>query len=125
MINAASISTTDPSLAQRVYWAALGIAPCLPTLTEEAEEAALEILKGVFAFAKRRGDTVIASQGVGSARVSYRDKDWFSATDRAALRAICAQASGAPSGVASLPAGSFPPPDPKLNSLWPEPWSKP
>lgn len=113
------LDPSDLELAQRIIAEARSYAPCLHSLPPPLRLEAISVLKGVLQEARPRQSRAISSQGVGSARVSYRTSDWFTAGDRMSLRGICREASGE-SGLSLAPAGSFPLPDEKMGRLWPE-----
>lgn len=102
-------------IARRVLAYARTIAPCIPDLIGEDRELAIAILQGVALEVRDRGSRMIASQAVGSARVTYRElATVFSPDDKAALRALCGATSQS-----RMPAGSFPT-DRPTSRLWPE-----
>lgn len=107
----------DEQLARRVISTARSFAPCLDSLVGDARENAIAILDGVAAEAEARGARSVASQSVGTARVTYGSAtSWFTDDDRDGLRALCqAAASGA-----GHPVGRFPKPAHALKKVWPE-----
>ena len=100
--------------ALRVLTYARTIAPTLDALEGDGRLAALAILRGVAAEVVTRGSRMVESQTIGPARVKYTSvSSAFTADDRAALRALCAQP------FAGMPAGSFPRGS-AVGNVWPE-----
>lgn len=107
----------DEQLARRVISTARSFAPCLDTLTGTAREDAVAILSGVAAEAEARGVRSVASQSVGTAKVTYGSAtSWFTDDDRDGLRALCQSVAAG----AGHPVGSFPAPSGALRKAWPE-----
>ncbi|CED90264.1 hypothetical protein [Actinomyces succiniciruminis] len=120
-IQPSELGVADQTLARRVLAHAQVIAPCLHSLDDAARLDALAILQGVAAEAQARGLRSVASQSVGTARVTYGSAaSWFTDDDRAALRALCAQASRSSVASSGHPVGSFPAPSRDLRAIWPE-----
>lgn len=115
MIEATDLPGVDESLARRIIATARSIAPGLDDLTGEPYEDAIAILLGVATDAGPRGSRMIKSQRTATSGVEYFDvASWFSADDRAALRAlVSAIATG------GLPQGSFPRPSRALSHIMP------
>jgi hypothetical protein len=111
------IAGVDQDVARRVIAEARSIAPCLDSLAGEPRYDAIAIIKGIAVEGAGRGSRLIKSQRMGPGQVEYFDvASWFSAGDRAALRALCTDGSTDPVG---LPVGSFPLDQP-FDSIWPE-----
>ncbi|WP_291053719.1 hypothetical protein [Herbiconiux sp.] len=109
----------DEDLAREVLIVARDIAPCLGSFVEDTEDYknALAIVRRVYLALAGRGSLFVKGQGIGSARVEYRDiVDAFAGQPTRALRALCS-AAPAPGSV-----GSFPTERPLAN-LWPETYS--
>lgn len=118
MIQPDELRVADQTLARRVLAHARVIAPCLHSLDGDARLDALAILQGVAGEAQARGVRSVASQSVGTARVTYGSAEsWFTDDDRAALRALCSETTVASAG---HPVGSFPAPSRAFRTVWPE-----
>lgn len=113
------LNVPDTELARRVIvHARTTIAPCLNSLDGGDREDAIAILSGAAKEAMARGARNVTSQRVGTASVSYGSaSSWFTDDDRAALRALCAQASTTDG---SHPIGRFPLPARAYRHVWPE-----
>lgn len=121
MIQPDELGVADQTLARRVLAHARVIAPCLHSLDDDARLDALAILQGVAGEAQARGVRSVASQSVGTARVTYGSAEsWFTADDRAALRALCSEATKLSVASAGHPVGSFPAPSRAFRTVWPE-----
>ena len=118
VITVEDIRCSDRGLAARILAHARVIAPCLTSLEDGDADLAVGILNAVAAEAQARGNRFIASQGVGSARVSYgAASSWFTQDDRDALRALCPAAARSAGG---QPVGAFPAPARAFERVWPE-----
>ncbi|MDR2294690.1 MAG: hypothetical protein LBE05_05750 [Microbacterium sp.] len=105
----------DEDLAREILVVARDIAPCLGSLTDEAEKDALSILKRVYKYSAARGSRDVKAQSIGPASVSYADiESAFDGQPRRALRSLCGAAAGG-----GMPRGSFPAERP-ISRLWPE-----
>lgn len=113
------LNVSDAELARRVIvHARTTIAPCLNSLEGDDRLDAIAILAGVAKEALRRGSRDVVNQKVGTASVSYGSvSSWFTDDDRAALRALCAQASTTDG---SHPIGRFPLATRAYRHVWPE-----
>lgn len=108
----------DLLLARRVIVHARTIASGLDLLDDPDRGDAVAILSGIAQEAAQRGARSVASQGVGTASVTYTAASaasWFTADDRAALRGLVATV---PAG--AHPVGTFPAANRALRSMWPE-----
>jgi hypothetical protein len=107
----------DSELARRVIVHARAIAPCLDSLADDPKRDAIAILSGVAREALARGVRSVASQGVGTARVTYgAASSWFTQDDRDALRSLCPSTAQS----ADHPVGLFPGWPRAYRELWPE-----
>lgn len=116
MIEASDLPGVPEDLALRVIgFATRAIAPGVDELPEGRDrKTAVAILRGIAQEAAGRGSRMVKAQRVGTASVDYGSADsWFSADDRAALRAL----GGAPDTTG--PVGHFPRPG-LVGQLWPE-----
>lgn len=109
------LAGVDESLARRIISVARSIAPCLDSLTGDARDDAIAILKAVAAEVKSRGSRQVVSQHVGPATVTYDVGSAFTSDDRAALRDLCSTSPA----VGGHPTGSFPKERP-VGRVWPE-----
>lgn len=115
MLSYDDLSGIPQGTARVVLVYARSIAPGIDLLEGDAKAAAVEILLGVARDALAAAPRHIANQGLGSARVGYREvASWFSPQEKDGLRAL----TGAPT-IARTPMGSFPTARP-LRHLWPE-----
>lgn len=127
MIAPDDLTGVETSLATRLVAMARSIAPGLDDLVDIADGAALRteaiaILVGVAGVVGPRGSLLIKQQVMGPARVTYSASDsWFSADDRAALRALVAANSAPTFG----PLGDFPCPDEIVEFAFREPVFRP
>jgi len=123
-ITPTDISGVDPDVARRVIAEARSIAPCIDSVVDGAgatdpkpRSDAIAIIKGIAIEGAGRGSRLVKSERTGPSQAEYfAVSSWFSAGDRAALRALCTDGSTAPTG---LPVGSFPVIDPACGP-WPE-----
>ena len=101
---------TDEDLARRVIGYGRNLAPCLDSLTDDARDEALAVLRGVAG--------VVAGRVAGLKSKTVGDWSWtffsdaemgsvFGVDDRATLARLCGPAASADRG----PVGSFPEPD--------------
>lgn len=101
-------------LAARIIATAKVIAPCLDTLEGDDRATAIAILRGVARDAPTSRN--IRSERTLTASVDYATVDsWFTADDRAALRALCGASSNTPG-----PVGRFPKPAAVTTGMYPE-----
>lgn len=104
MIGPSDLIGVDPTVARRVIATARSIAPCLDSLTGEAREDAVAILRGVADEVPAPGARRMKSQSRNGTSVTWTDySSAFTAEDRRALRALCSTASSV-----GAPVGSFP-----------------
>ncbi|MBB2956973.1 hypothetical protein [Pseudoclavibacter helvolus] len=115
MLSSDDLSGIPQGTARVVLVYARSIAPGIDLLEGEAKAAAVEILLGAAREAVTAAPRRIANQGLGSARVGYREvASWFSAQERDGLRSLTGDTTSA-----RKPVGSFPTARP-LRHLWPE-----
>lgn len=116
MITVSDLAGVENQLALRILAVARTIAPLDTLEADSARDEAIAILRGVADEARARGSRLVKSQRAGTASVDYSAAEsWFSADDRAALRALCGGSSGSSSG----PVGQFPT-SRLVGRLWPE-----
>ncbi|MGN8762612.1 MULTISPECIES: hypothetical protein [Bacillati] len=107
----------DLTVARRVLAYAQTIAPCITSLTGEAQVLALAILRGAAASLAGSDRRIKSRQSGEWSRTYFSDAELgsvFSPDDTRTLAAMC---PGSGRGVG--PVGSFPPPDGAYRNLWP------
>ncbi|PPG29649.1 hypothetical protein [Pseudoclavibacter sp. RFBB5] len=116
MITYAQLTGVDEDTARRVLVAARSIAPGVDRLEGEPAKDAVAILRAVAReLLPTRGSRHISSQGVATARVSYRDvQSAFTKEDRDSLRSLVGLGDSA-----GHPEGNFPKARP-FKHVWPD-----
>jgi len=106
----------DETLARRILVTTRRIAPCVLTLTGDAREDAIAILKGVIAELPESGTRRTRSMSRNGTSISYETIETaFTSEARADLRSLCEAAPPEP----GLAQASFPS-DALFQRLWPE-----
>ena len=108
------IEGVDEDLARRVIVHARSIAPCLDSLSGDARQNAIAILKGVAADAPAAGHGRLKSLSRNGTSMTFDLGSVFTADVRTSLKSLCAATSRG-----GLPVGSFPEARP-LAKVWPE-----
>ena len=117
MLSPGDLNGVEQGLALRLIAVARSIAPGLDSLEGVAKLDAIAVLEGVAAEVPAPGSRRVRSQARNGTSVSMDGfQSAFSADDRAALRALCAAASGLSP---ASPVGHFPPSG-IVSQVWPE-----